>query len=1024
MNQKTNISSVWGTIEFLSGPMKGKRIEISDLHTLIGRDTTQSDIAIADPSISRLHAQLLWKNGLSIIERLARDNTVTVNGQIVDQAILNDTDIVGLGTETTFRFLEGDTTQKLPALTTAKRPPFTTDTFSDQKVYSAPTGTVLLSTAEGIPFIEVSTNTEPQKQSYLLTQPIINVGRNPINEIVIKDPIVANFHAQIELTNNQYFLVHPHPARDKTLNGLWYQGIPVRGDQPFRRQLAHGDIFRIGSEYGTLVTFVYDDGSGAPKETLPEIPPIQLTRDRLTIGRVPDNHVVLNHLQVSAHHALLEKVASGYRIVNTNSTNHVYVNGQIVTSQVLRTNDEIRIGPYRFTYTGTELKQYDESAYIRIDANHLKRFGYKRRVLLNDISLTIPPRKFVALVGSSGAGKSMLMNALNGLCPAQEGTVLYNGVDYYPNPAVFNAQIGYVPQDDIIHHDLTVTRALYYAARLRLPSDLSKEQTQWRINEVLEDVDMTDRRNLMINRLSGGQRKRVSIALELLVNPSVFFLDEPTSGLDPGLDRKMMTLLRRLADQGHTIIVATSATNNINACDYVCFLARGGHLAYFGPPNSAKEYFEKPDFAEIYSELEPTKERPNMPAEAAVRFRASSDYQQYVEGPLNERPVQQAAGKTTTPTSEKNRQQNRQGQGWSQFLLLSMRYLELLRNDTGNLPLLLLQAPMIAILVLLIARSQMGQGIFNNDQVVQCQTRAVNADGKLEVTMPQASKQQTIDCKDVQVFLKDAQNNKNGQNTQQAYQNKVVQDFIKKKGGQDKALQDFVTQGYGTNAQTVLFLMALASILFSCVNGTREIVKEDAIYRHERAAVNLGLLPYMLSKVVVLGILCLFQSAVLTFVVALGEPLQQGIFLSPVLETYVTLALTALAGLMIGLTVSAIAPNDGRAMTFLPVVLLPQIIFAGVIIPLSNWPLQILGMLFPTRWAITALGSSIGLHSDVLGNDRLFGDDENYHGTLFSIYSKADATHRLVLCWLALGAISIALMIVIAIFLKRKDARS
>ncbi len=1019
MNQKTNISSVWGTIEFLSGPMKGKRIEINNLHTLIGRDTTQSDITIADPSISRLHARLSWNDNLCIIERLAQDNTITVNGQIVDQAILNDTDIVGLGIETTFRFLEGDTTQKLPALTTAKRAPFTTNTFSDQKVYSTPTGTVLLSTAEGIPFIEVSTNTEPDKQSYLLTQPIINVGRDPINEIVIKDPIVANFHAQIELTNNHYFIVHPHPAREKTLNGLWYQGLPVHGDQRFRRQLAHGDIFRIGSEYGTLVTFVYDDGSGTPKETLPEIPPIQLTKDRLIIGRGPDNHVVLNHLQVSAHHALLEKVESGYRIVDNNSTNHVYVNGQIVTSQVLRTNDEIRIGPYRFIYTGTELKQYDESTYIRIDVSHLKRFSDKQRVLLNDISLTIPPRKFVALVGSSGAGKSMLMNALNGLRPAQEGTVLYNGIDYYRNFAVFNTQIGYVPQDDIIHRDLTVTRALYYAARLRLPSDLTKEQIQWRINEVLEDVEMIDRRNLMINHLSGSQRKRVSIALELLVNPSVFFLDEPTSGLDPGLDRKMMTLLRRLADRGRTIIVVTSATNNINACDYVCFLAQGGHLVYFGPPNSAKEYFEKPDFAEIYSELEPTKERPNIPVEAAARFRASSDYQQYVGGPLNERPVQQ----TTTSASEKKRQQNRQGQGWSQFLLLSMRYLELLRNDTGNLLLLLLQAPVIAILVVLIARFQMDTGIFNNDQVVQCQTRAVDADGQLEVTMPQASKQQRIACKDVQVFLKDAQDNKNGQNAQQAQQNKAVQDFIKEKGSQDQALQDFVIQGYGTNAQTVLFLMALASILFSCINGTREVVKEDAIYRRERAAVNLGLLPYMLSKVVVLGILCLFQSAVLTFVVALGEPLKQGIFLSPVLETYVTLTLTALAGLMIGLTVSAIAPNNERAITFLPVVLLPQVIFAGVIIPFRNWPLQILGMLFPTRWAITALGSSIGLHSDVLGNDHLLGDDENYHGTLFSIYSKADATHRLVLCWLALGAISIALMIVIAIFLKRKDAR-
>src|SRR5438046_3659131 len=168
------------------------------------------------------------------------------------------------------------------------------------------------------------------------------------------------------------------------------------------------------------------------------------------------------------------------------------------------------------------------------------------------------------------------MDVLSCLRPAHNGCVLYNGVDYYHNLAAFSTQLGYVPQDDIVHRDLTVERALYYAAKLRLPSDFTKEQIKWRIDEVLEDVDMTDRRNLLVSKLSGGQRKRVSIALELLANPSIFFLDEPTSGLDPGLDRTMMALLRRLADRGHTIVLVTHATNNITACAYVCFLAQGG----------------------------------------------------------------------------------------------------------------------------------------------------------------------------------------------------------------------------------------------------------------------------------------------------------------------------------------------------------------------------------------------------------------------------------------------------------------
>src|SRR5207302_759901 len=234
-----------------------------------------------------------------------------------------------------------------------------------------------------------------------------------------------------------------------------------------------------------------------------------------------------------------------------------------------------------------------------------------------------------------------------------------------------STQLGYVPQDDIVHKDLSVERALYYAAKMRLPSDFTNEQIERRIQEVLEDVEMTERRHLLVSKLSGGQRKRVSIALELLANPSVFFLDEPTSGLDPGLDSKMMTLLRRLADRGRTIVLVTHATNNINSCDYVCFLAQGGRLAYFGPPNGAKAYFGKTDFAEIYSALEPTDENPNIPAEAEERFKQSPDFQQYVVSPLQQGP----AGQTNMQAYNAAIRPPKRGNPWRQFGILSARYL-------------------------------------------------------------------------------------------------------------------------------------------------------------------------------------------------------------------------------------------------------------------------------------------------------------------------------------------------------------
>ena len=213
-----------------------------------------------------------------------------------------------------------------------------------------------------------------------------------------------------------------------------------------------------------------------------------------------------------------------------------------------------------------------------------------------------------------------------------------------------------------------------------------------------------------------------------------------------------------------------------------------------------------------------------------------------------------------------------------------------------------------------------------------------------------------------------------------------------------QALQVFILPGPGADAQKVLFIMAFATVLFGCINGAREIVKESAIYSRERA-VNLGILPYMFSKIVVLGMLCLFQSAVLVFVVELGEPLKQGILMPPVLETYITIALTSLAGLMIGLAISAIAPNNDRAISFVPIILLPQVIFSGAIIPLKDWFTQIMASIFPTRWAMVALGSSIGLHADKIGGDKLFGDDFTYHSTLFSIYSHTDALHRLLIAW-------------------------
>ncbi len=1013
-------------IQFVSGPLAGRIFPLQQAIVTMGSDGTNIIAIPNDPQVAPHHARILWQNNSWSIEKHPLANVLLVDQQKTEQTIISNNTLVKLGDTTSFLFLvQGSSGGQEEVVDPWKQPtpPATPSPLANPPtppsyqtpgsardfsglVHQRPEQTAIAPLSKmGIAALEVSSNTYSGKQTYPLDKQVITIGRDASNDIVIDDMCVSKLHAQIVREGNRLIFVHPHPNRPQTANGLLYQGRKIRGDEVFRKPLSQGDIFRIVNENGSFVTLTYNDGSGTQEDEIPPVRPIKLEGNELTIGRLPDNTVVLPHPQVSAHHAKLVREGGSYRILDQHSTNHVYVNAQLVASALLKMGDEIRIGPYRFTYESTQLTQYDESNYIRIDALNLRQYGTNRVTLLNNISLSIPPRKFVAVVGGSGAGKSTLMKALNGLRPAAEGQVLYNGQDYYRNMAAFNTQIGYVPQDDIVHRDLTVERALYYAARMRLPSDFTSEQIQQRIDEVLDDVEMTARRKLLIKSLSGGQRKRVSIALELLANPSLFFLDEPTSGLDPGLDRKMMLLLRKLADKGHTIILVTHATNNINNCDYVCFLAAGGRLAYFGPPDGAKSYFQKVDFAEIYTSLEPTEENAAIPEDAEVQYRSSPAYTEYIGKPLRESQSQNKMNGSASGATIKELRRTKHSNPLRQFVLLCQRQIELLTNNVPNLLILLLQAPLIALLLMVLVRAEIRSGIFDANNIVQCTTQVLTPIGPL--ALPEARQSTFTDCQQVVNFL-----NTNSKGIQYASQN----------GGVQKALQNFVTPANSGDAQRVIFLVAFFAILFGSINGTREIIKEGAIYERERT-VNLGIIPYMFSKIAILGLQALIQAAFILLIANAFEPLHQGVFLPILLEAYITLALASLGGVMLGLLVSAIAPNEDTANSLLPIIIIPQTIFAGSIIPLKDWVTQIASTVFPIRWAMIALGSSLGLHSDKIDQNTLFGNDTAYHGTLFSIFSKADATNRILLSWGAMAATTVVMIILIGIFLKRKDIR-
>ena len=282
-----------------------------------------------------------------------------------------------------------------------------------------------------------------------------------------------------------------------------------------------------------------DSMSSAGVEALPGVDrrptmTMPLPAKVLRIGRAADNDLVLaDDLETSSHHAELRRSsAGGYEIIDLGSHNGTFVNGKKVSRAVLTEHDIIGVGRSTLGLTGDELRQFTDDGKVSFIAQELTVTLPSGKVLLDHVSFPLGERCLLGIIGPSGSGKSILLGALTGIAPANGGCVLYDNRDLYQNYAELRRRIGLIPQDDILHTSLTVQRALRYAAELRFPPDVSKVERKRRIAEVLAELALTRHADLPILVLSGGQRKRVSIAMELLTRPSLLFLDEPTSGLE------------------------------------------------------------------------------------------------------------------------------------------------------------------------------------------------------------------------------------------------------------------------------------------------------------------------------------------------------------------------------------------------------------------------------------------------------------------------------------------------------------
>jgi ABC-type multidrug transport system ATPase subunit len=864
------------------GPNPGQEFELSQTLTVIGRlPGAQSEIIIDAPGVSRRHAQISRRDNQHIIEDLNSSNGTYLNGErLLAPAELKSGDVIGLGQAIELVYSEPFTTEVQDVRDFLPTSPDVPGGIAETMIGEALPADAQLATPPQL----VVTVAGDAPEVYTLTSDVITIGRGENNDIIIESKIVSRSHAQLERTDGGYQI----NVSSQAGNPVYIDGYPAAA----QRQLHHGDKLRIGGQDpGSLVTITYISPAEAIAPDAMEITFEE--KSSVSIGRDPANDIVLDMPQVSRNHAEIERVGQRFRLIDLNSSNGTFVNDeQVVGEAWLKPTDTVRIGSYRFVVSEDSLAQFDDSLSLKVEAIGLNKWVRKDLNILQNISLLFQPREFVVVVGQSGGGKSTLVDAIAGYRPATHGQVFVNGTNVYKNFDSIRNIIGFVPQRDIIHMELTVFQALDYTAQLRMPPDTSKEERHKRVMEVLDDLDLTHRKDVQISGLSGGQQKRVSIGVELLTKPGLFFLDEPTSGLDPGTETALMQLMRRLADQGRTIVLITHATKNVMLADKVLFLARGGYLTWFGPPDEALAYFDQyrsdrerrtrpMEFDQIYGILDDSSK--GTPEEWAERYQNHLAYQEYIQKPLEGHSSELAAATPDQPATAPPISQNRrQVSSLRQFAILSTRNINILLRDRFSLALMLLAAPLVGLLDVILA-TVMGSDPFH---------------------------------------------------------------FV---------------EGDMPSVIISLFLLTIYGVTVGALSQMREITKEREIYKRERL-VNLKIVPYILSKIWVALLLALYQAATYIIIHYLAFDMPGGTMEFGII--YVSLALATMAGMMLGLFASTLAPSSNAAPLMVILLILPQIVLGGALVPLPEF----VSAPMSTRWAFQAFMGTVGVGSDVAGD--------------------------------------------------------
>jgi ABC-type multidrug transport system ATPase subunit len=584
--------------------------------------------------------------------------------------------------------------------------------------------------------------------------PSYQIGRDPESDIVLEDSRVSWRHAVLRLDDGRWVLEDSGSTNGTFLGLDRISHLPITrscdvrlghpqdgpalscslGDDQAAPDGRHGTVLAQPSSGQAPPAQAPPRGQGTPPPASPrqapppqdvpvaaspaawaanpavsQLPPrqpsaiMQISQLRLRIGRASDNEVVVDDLSVSRYHAVLRRTSrGGYEIADLDSHNGTFLNGQRITTAPVTDNDLIGVGPATFRLIGGELQEFIDTGDVSLAARDLKVTLPSGRVLL-DATFPLGERCLLGIIGPSGAGKSTLLGALTGMAPANSGSVLYDNRDLYTHYAELRHRIGLVPQDNILHTQLTAERGLGYAAELRFPRDTSKSERKRRIAEVLEELALTRHAGTRISAMSGGQQKRVNVALELLTKPSLLFLDEPTSGLDPGLDKSVMEQMADLAHDGRTVIVVTHSVANLNLCDRLLVLVPGGKIAYFGPPEDGLRHFGQPGWAEVFQAFDAQPDR-----DWAEDYRRSPYYQRFIATAMDA-PSPVPSGPRTAAASPTSRNQ------LAQLSTLIRRYLAVISSDRGYLAVLAVMPVLLGILGRFIPAPQGLTGPGNTD---------------------------------------------------------------------------------------------------------------------------------------------------------------------------------------------------------------------------------------------------------------------------------------------------------------------